>query len=113
REAFAAVKTVKKLTAAGYTPAAGAEYPRGAFGRTLQQIAQLVKGGVGLEIAFAEIGGWDTHAHQGAVQGTIANRLREFGQGLAALYTDLGDRMSDVVILTMSEFGRTVRQNGT
>jgi uncharacterized protein (DUF1501 family) len=113
KEAFAAVKVVKKLTAAGYTPSAGADYPRTPYGRTLQQIAQLVKANVGLEVAFAELGGWDTHARQGAAQGTIANRFREFAQGLAALYTDLGDRMSDVVILTMSEFGRTVRQNGT
>ena len=113
KDAFAAVKVVKKLTATPYTPAAGAEYPRTAYGRTLQQIAQLVKANVGLEIAFAEVGGWDTHARQGGVQGTLANKLREFGQGLGALYTDLGDRMSDVVILTMSEFGRTVRQNGT
>ena len=113
KDAFASVKVVKKLTAAGYTPAPGADYPRTAYGRTLQQIAQLVKANVGLEVAFAELGGWDTHARQGAVQGTIANKLREFGQGLAALYTDLGDRMDDVVILTMSEFGRTVRQNGT
>jgi uncharacterized protein (DUF1501 family)/predicted nucleic acid-binding protein len=113
KEAFAAVKIVKKLIAAGYTPAAGAEYPRTPYGRTLQQIAQLIKGNVGLEAAFAELGGWDTHARQGGLQGTLANRLRELGQGLAALYADLGDRMSDVVILTMSEFGRTVRQNGT
>ncbi|HLJ53873.1 MAG TPA: DUF1501 domain-containing protein [Chthonomonadaceae bacterium] len=113
KEAFAAVKVVKKLTAAGYTPAAGATYPRTPFGRSLEQIAQLVKAKVGLEVGFAEIGGWDTHARQGGVQGTLANKLRELGQGLAALAMDLGDKMSDVVILTMSEFGRTVRQNGT
>jgi uncharacterized protein (DUF1501 family) len=113
REAFEAVKVVKRLTSAGYTPAAGAEYPRTTYGRTLQQIAQLVKANVGLEVAFAESGGWDTHARQGGTQGVLSNRLREFGQGIAALYTDLGDRMNDVVILTMSEFGRTVRQNGT
>ncbi len=112
KEAFEAIRLVKKLNAAGYTPANGADYPRSGFGTALQQIAQLIKANVGLEVAFAEVGGWDTHVRQGGAQGTLSNRLKEFGQALAALYTDLGDRMSDVVILTMSEFGRTVRQNG-
>ena len=112
KETFEAIKIVKKLNADGYTPAAGAEYPRTPYGKTLEQIAHLVKANVGLEVAFAELGGWDTHVRQGSAQGTLANRLREFGQGLAALYADLGDRMNDVVILTMSEFGRTARENG-
>jgi uncharacterized protein (DUF1501 family) len=76
------------------------------------QIAQLIKGGVGLEIAFTDIGGWDTHVNQGNARGQLANRLQEFSSGLAALYQDLGQRMDDVIILTMSEFGRTVRENG-
>jgi uncharacterized protein (DUF1501 family) len=76
-------------------------------------VAQLIKADVGLEIAFADIGGWDTHRQQGAAQGQLANRLREFGQALAAFAQDLGDRMEDVVVLTMSEFGRTVEQNGS
>ena len=112
KETFEALKQLRAITAKAYAPAGGAAYPRGKFGESLQQIAQLVKADVGLEIAFAESGGWDTHNNQGGAQGTLARRLQEFGQGLAALYTDLGDRMNDVVILTMSEFGRTVRQNG-
>ena len=67
---------------------------------------------MGLEVAFADVGGWDTHAGQGNERGQLAPRLREFGEGLAALDRDLGARMSDVVVLTMSEFGRTVRENG-
>lgn len=113
KESFEAVKMLSGIRAAQYAPAHGAQYPRGRFGDSLQQIAQLIKANVGVEVAFAESGGWDTHAGQGGAQGQLARRLEEFGQGLAALYMDLGDRMSDVVILTMSEFGRTVRQNGT
>jgi uncharacterized protein (DUF1501 family) len=87
-------------------------YPRGRFGESLRQIAQLIRADVGLEVAFADVGGWDTHAGQGNERGQLAARLREFGEGLAALDRDLGPRMSDVVVLTMSEFGRTVRENG-
>jgi uncharacterized protein (DUF1501 family) len=77
------------------------------------QIAQMIKAGVGLEVAFTDIGGWDTHSNQGNARGQLALRLTEFGAGISALVTDLGARMDDVVILTMSEFGRTARENGT
>lgn len=113
KESFEALKIMRELNSKPYAPAKGVKYPTTTYGYSLQQIAQLIKADVGLEIAFAEIGGWDTHAGQGAARGSLANNLAEFGQGLAALYTDLGDRMADVVILTMSEFGRTARQNGT
>jgi uncharacterized protein (DUF1501 family) len=76
------------------------------------QIAQMIKANIGVEVAFAEVGGWDTHANQGGANGQLANRFTDFSGSLAALCQDLGDRMNDVVILTMSEFGRTVRQNG-
>src|SRR5207237_7726458 len=82
------------------------------FGQALKQIAQLVKADVGLEVAFADIGGWDTHVNQGSSQGQLANRLDDFGRGISALVTDLGERMADVVVLTMSEFGRAVAENG-
>jgi uncharacterized protein (DUF1501 family) len=112
RETFAAVNYLKQVNPAQYKPENGAEYPRGAFGTSLLQIAQLIKAGVGLEIAFTDIGGWDTHVNQGNARGQLANRLQEFSGGLAALCQDLGERMDDVVVLTMSEFGRTVRENG-
>ena len=94
-------------------PADGVQYPRSQFGRRLLQIAQLVKSGVGLVVAFADVGGWDTHVNQGGAQGYLVTRLGDFSQSIAALVADLGDRMDDVVILTCSEFGRTVRRNGT
>lgn len=112
KESFEAIKMLEGLKSAGYVPSGGAQYPNGKYGQSLMQIAQLIKADVGVEVAFAESGGWDTHVNQGAAQGQLARRLTEFGQGLAALYADLGDKMSDVVILTMSEFGRTARQNG-
>jgi len=112
-EGFEAARMLRAVDPARYSPANGAEYPRGKFGRTMQQIAQLIRADVGLEIAFADIGGWDTHVNQGAGEGQLATRLAEFGGSLAAFATDLGERMSEVVVLTTSEFGRTVRENGS
>ncbi len=112
-EMFEALRVLRAANPQQYKPAAGVQYPRSPFGQRLLAIAQLIKAGVGLEVAFADVGGWDTHVNQGAAQGQLAQRLGDFSQSIAALVTDLGDRMDDVVILTMSEFGRTVRQNGT
>lgn len=111
-ETFDAVRMLRAANPQRYQPEHGATYPRTPFGRSLAQIAQLIKANVGLEIAFADVGGWDTHVGQGSVTGRLAARLTDFGQAIAALVTDLGDRMDDVVILTMSEFGRMARQNG-
>jgi len=112
RETFEAVKMLRSANAARIAPAHGAEYPRGPFGEAMRQIAQLVKADVGLEVAFADMQGWDTHVGQGAERGQLALRLREFGGALAAFARDLGDKMADVVVITMSEFGRTVAENG-
>ncbi len=111
-EAFEAVKMLKSLNPQRYQPANGAQYPQGPLGRSLRQIAQLIKADLGLEIAFADVGGWDTHVNQGASEGQLAGRLTEFGRAIAAFTQDLGERMADVVVLTMSEFGRTVAENG-
>ena len=112
-EGFEAVKTLQRLQPGDYRPEHGAEYPKGRLGNSLSQIAQLIKADVGLEHAFADVGGWDTHIAQGAGQGQLATHLRDLGDSLAAFAQDLGDRMSDVVVLTMSEFGRTVAENGS
>ena len=112
RETFEAVKILQRARPERLAPAHGAQYPRGRFGESLKQIAQLIRGRLGLEVAFTDIGGWDTHAAQGNERGQLAARFREFGEGLAALDRDLGDHMEDVVVLTMSEFGRTVSENG-
>jgi uncharacterized protein (DUF1501 family) len=111
-QAFDAVRMLKSADPTKYQPEHGADYPRSGYGNALRQIAQLIKADVGLEIAFAEAGGWDTHVNQGSSAGQLGARLDDFGRGLAALAQDLGDRMADVVILTMSEFGRAVAENG-
>jgi uncharacterized protein (DUF1501 family) len=113
KETFEAVKMLKKANPLQYSASNGADYPASQYGQALLQIAQLVKSGVGLQVAFADIGGWDTHANQGGGRGPLATRLADFGAGIAALYRDLGDRMRNVVVLTMTEFGRSIRQNGS
>src|SRR5688572_14529843 len=113
RDAVEAMRTVRSATAGPYRPAGGAEYPRSPFGQALQEIARLAKADVGLEIAFAESGQWDHHVNEGGATGQIANRLDDFAGGIAALAQDLGDQMADTIILTMSEFGRSVLENGS
>lgn len=111
-ETFEAIKMLKSADPDKYTPAAGANYPRGRFGDSLRQVAQLIKANMGVEVAFADIGGWDHHVNEGSVQGQIANLTREFSQSIAAFWTDLGDLSENTVVVTMSEFGRTARENG-
>jgi uncharacterized protein (DUF1501 family) len=111
-ETFEAVKMLKAADPARYMPAAGANYPRGRFGDSLRQIAQLLKADLGVEVAFADIGGWDHHVNEGSTQGQLANVLREFSQSIAAFWIDLGELAEDTVLVSMSEFGRTARQNG-
>jgi uncharacterized protein (DUF1501 family) len=112
-EMFEAVKILRAANPRQYAPQNGATYPASQFGQRLKQIAQLIKADVGLEVAFADVGGWDTHVNQGGATGQLALRLDDFARSVSALVADLGDRMSDVTILTMSEFGRTARQNGS
>lgn len=112
QETFDAVKALKAADPAKYTPAAGANYPRGRFAESLKQLAQLIKANLGVQVAFADIGGWDHHVNEGSTQGQIANILSEFSGSLAAFWTDLGNVAEDTVIVTMSEFGRTARENG-
>jgi uncharacterized protein (DUF1501 family) len=115
KDTFEAVALLQSIQRQQYTPASGASYPRGRVGPSLQQIAQLIKSNVGVEMAFADIGGWDHHVNEIGPRpsvGQLANLLGEYGQALAAFWTDMGDRMNDVVVVTMSEFGRTAKENG-
>jgi uncharacterized protein (DUF1501 family) len=111
-ETFDAVRMLRAANPQRYRPAGGAEYPKSQFGQRLRQIAQLIKADVGVEIAFADVGGWDTHVNQGGATGQLASRLDDLARSIGALVTDLDDRMADVTILTMSEFGRMARENG-
>lgn len=107
---FDAVKMLKNANPQRFQPENGARYPGGQFGQGLLQMSQLIKADIGLEVGFLDIGGWDTHTNQA---GQLNQRLREYGEGLAAFYRDLGDRMRNVVVLTMTEFGRSIKQNGS
>jgi len=109
RTTFEAVALLQSLQKTPYAPADGATYPAGRFGDSLRQIAQMIKANVGVEVAFADIGDWDHHAQEPT---RLPARLAEFGASLAAFYRDMGDRMEDVVLVTMSEFGRTAKENG-
>ncbi len=113
QETFEAVKMLKAADPAHYQPTAGVVYPGSPFGNSLKQIAQLLKANLGVEAAFSDIGGWDTHQNQGNVNGQLANRLKEFSESIAAFWKDMGADAENVTLVTMSEFGRTARQNGT
>lgn len=113
QETFEAVKMLKAADPAKYQPLAGVSYPTTAFGNSLKQIAQLMKANLGVEAAFSDVGGWDTHQNQGAANGQLANRLKEFSESIAAFWRDMGDDAANITLVTMSEFGRTARQNGT
>jgi uncharacterized protein (DUF1501 family) len=108
KQTFEALKMIESISRTPYTPANGAQY-QGEFGRSLQQIARLIKADVGVEVAFADIGGWDHHSNEGP---QLSGLLQQFGSSLAAFARDMGDRMEDIVVATMSEFGRTVREDG-
>ncbi len=112
-ETFEAVDTLEKLDVRRYRPASGARYPRSPLADSLKQIAFLIKSDVGLEVAFAESGGWDTHVQQGAANGSFARRAADLSRSIAAFWHDLGAYRDDVTLMTMTEFGRTVAENGS
>jgi uncharacterized protein (DUF1501 family) len=112
-ETFEAVKMLRAANPGQYVPSAGADYPNSEFGNNMKQIAQLLKANLGVEAAFTDVSGWDTHQNQGNVNGQLANRLKDFSDSIAAFWRDLGDSAGNVTLVTMSEFGRTARENGT
>ncbi len=111
-ETFEAIHQLKKINPDAYQPENGAQYPKSRFGQSLEEIAELFKANLGLEVAFLDSGGWDHHVNEGGVQGQLSNLLRDLGQGIAAFHQDMGDRMGDVIFVSMSEFGRTAHENG-
>ena len=113
KESFEAMRILQKADVKNYKPANGAEYPKSALGKSIMQIAQLIKMNVGLEVAFAESGGWDTHFNQGTETGTFANNAADLGNSIAAFWKDIELMQDEVTLMTMTEFGRTVYQNGT
>jgi len=112
-ETFEAVKMLRAANPGQYAPAPDAQYPNSEFGNSMKQIAQLLKANLGVEAAFTDVGGWDTHQNQGSVNGQLANRLTDFSNSIAAFWRDMGDGAANITLVTMSEFGRTARENGT
>lgn len=112
RETLDVLTTVEALDPARYTPAGGARYPNSEFGMGLRQVAMLIKADVGLEVACLDLGGWDTHVTQGASEGWMANLLTDLGAGLAAFTTDLHRHRDHMLVVTLSEFGRRIHENG-
>jgi uncharacterized protein (DUF1501 family) len=113
KESFEAMKMLKSAGSGTYKPSNGAEYPNTPLGNSLKQVAQLIRMDVGLEVAFAESGGWDTHFNQGAETGTFARNVGDLSNSITAFWTDMAAYQDDVEIMTMTEFGRTVAQNGS
>src|SRR5215831_3336381 len=111
-ETFEAIGLLRKIDPNKYPPENGADYPKSSLGQRLQQIATMIKANIGLEVIFLDCGGWDNHVNEGGTQGQLANLLRDLSQSLAAFCQDMGERMGDVVVVTMSEFGRTAKENG-
>lgn len=113
KESFEAIKMLQKTDTKNYKPSNNAAYPNTALGNSLKQIAQLIKMNVGMEVAFAESGGWDTHFNQGTDTGIFARNVNDLSNSMMAFWTDMGTLQDDVTVMTMTEFGRTVKQNGT
>jgi uncharacterized protein (DUF1501 family) len=111
-ETFEAIDMLRKADPTRFQPENGANYPNNRVGQTMQQVAQLHKADIGLEVTFVDTGGWDNHVNEGGAQGQLSNLLRDLGQSMAAFSQDMGDRMEDIVVVTMSEFGRTAHENG-
>jgi uncharacterized protein (DUF1501 family) len=110
---FEAIKMLRATDPAHYAPSPDANYPDTPFAKNMKQIAQLLKANLGVEAAFTDIGGWDTHQNQGSTDGQLANRLRDFSDSIAAFWRDMGQNAENITLVTMSEFGRTAHQNGT
>ena len=113
KESFEAMKMLQSADIRNYRPANNAVYPKSPLGNSLRQIAQLIKMDVGLEVAFAESNGWDTHFNQGAENGIFARNVTDLSGSITAFWNDLEAYQDDVTVMTMTEFGRTVHQNGT
>jgi len=113
KESFDAVKILQHSNVKNYQPANGVIYPGSPLGKSLKQIAQLIKMDVGLEVAFAESGGWDTHFNQGTANGVFARNVADLSNSIGAFWKDVEQMQDNIVIMTATEFGRTVKQNGT
>jgi uncharacterized protein (DUF1501 family) len=112
-QTFKAIAQLAQANPGQYQPDNGAQYPTSDFGKGLLQVAQLIKADLGLEVACVDLGGWDTHSAEGVTSGHLPDLLNDLSTSLHAFATDLGSRMSGVTVVTMSEFGRRVKENAS
>ena len=113
-DAVNTVSLLQSVNIAGYVPANGAVYPNSSFGRALKSVAALIKADVGIEAAQIDIGNWDTHSGQDPIAGSMFNTMRDFSNALAAFYADvIAPAAAGVTVISLSEFGRNVRENGS
>lgn len=112
-DAVNTVKLLRSVSFASYVPANGATYPNSSFGRALRSVAVLIKADVGIEAAQVDIGGWDTHANQDPLAGSMFRTMQDFSGSLAAFYADVIQAYNNVTVVIVSEFGRNVRENGS
>lgn len=115
KDTITAVNSLADLRKTKYTAANGAKYPDTTFGKGMKDIARLAKGGVGMEVACIDYGGWDLHQNSGTPYqkgAAFATMASDLSNSIAAFRTDLGSRWDSVTVLTMSEFGRRVARNG-
>jgi uncharacterized protein (DUF1501 family) len=108
KEVFQSLRSVNAIQAQP-----GRNYPKSPIANRLREIADLIKADLGMQIAVTDMGGWDTHVNQGNSKGQLSDRFKELSEALAAFSKDLGPKFSDVVVTTVTEFGRTVKENGT
>ena len=106
-----ALRRFREITADA-EESATTSYPGSKLGRNLRTLSHVIRTGQGLEVAAMDLGGWDTHANQGGITGTMPDLLQDLGDSLAAFMTDLGKALERTLIVTMSEFGRTCAENG-
>lgn len=111
KQTLQTINDLSTLAQSNYAPANGAKYPDTAFGRGMQSVAQLIKAGMGLEVACVDLGGWDTHVQQGGTDGQMPRLMDEFVKGISAFYADMQDDMKRITLVTMTEFGRRVQEN--
>lgn len=109
---FDTMELLEGLDSESYAPEGNAEYAEDEFGQGLKQIAFLAKADIGLEVACLDLGGWDTHADQGVDQGKMPGLLSTLAAGLSAFYTDMNAHLDNFTLVTMTEFGRRVAENG-
>ena len=112
RTTITALRRLEEVMKQAPPPATDARYPDGGLGGRLQRIARLIRADAEVEVACADYNGWDHHANEGGTEGTLARMLQHLGDSLSAFATDLGPDLDRTLILTMTEFGRTCRENG-